>query len=52
MATICSFQRVISKETVVSPHLSTDREMELVAIIAAAELAFDQMFRARQDIAA
>jgi len=26
--------------------------MELVAIIAAAELAFDQVFRARQDIAA
>ena len=52
MATICSFQRVINNEIAVSPHHSTDREMELAAIIAAAELAFDQVFRARQAIAA
>ena len=52
MTTICPFQRVIKEKNAVSPNHSTDREMELAAIIAAAELAFDQVSRARQDLAA
>jgi hypothetical protein len=52
MAAICSFQRVISDETAASPHHSTDREKELMAIIAAAESPFDRVLCARRVVAA
>ena len=52
MATTCPFQRVGKNKPAVLPNRLTDREIELAAIIAAAELAFDKVFRARQDIAA
>ena len=52
MATICPFQRITKNKNAVPSNHSTDREMELAAIIAAAELAFDRVFRAHQDLAA
>jgi hypothetical protein len=52
MATICPFRYATESKTALPPNRSTDIEMELAAIIAAAELAFDQVSRARQDIAA
>jgi hypothetical protein len=52
MATICPFHNGAESKTAGSPTRSTDLETELTAIIAAAELAFDRVSRARQEIAA
>ena len=52
MTTICPFNRATRTKTAVSPVKSTDPEVELAAILAAAERAFDQVSLGRQDIAA
>ena len=52
MATICPFHRVTKNTPTALPARVTDLEVELAAILAAAELAFDRVCRGRQDIAA
>ena len=52
MPTICPFNRATRTKKALSPDKLTDPEIELAAILAAAELAFDQVFHSRQDLAA
>jgi hypothetical protein len=52
MATICLFQHVTKNKTANLPAQVIDRDIELTAIIAAAELAFDKVYSAREGVAA
>jgi hypothetical protein len=51
MALTCPFQRPAETETACSQP-DADRESELVAIFAAAEMAFDQVCRVREGVGA
>ena len=51
MTETCPFNRATRTKAAVSQQ-STDPEVELAAILAAAEFAFDQVSLGRQDIAA
>ena len=51
MGTVCAFQRSTKNTTKVSAVTASDRENELTAIIAAAELAFDQVYCGREAMA-
>jgi hypothetical protein len=52
MATICQFRHQISNEPASSAIPVTDREVELTAILAVAQVAYDKVYRAQQDLAA
>ena len=52
MVTVCPFNRAPKNKINSSPVPMTDRELEFVAIIASAELAFDRVYCARKDMAA
>lgn len=52
MATICPLHRATRNTTAMPAAPATDREVELAAIFAAAELAFDQLYGARDELAA
>ena len=54
MGTVCPFNRAAKTmtNTLSAPSPMTDRELEFVAIIASAELAFDRVYCARKDMAA
>ena len=52
MATICPFNRAGKNKTARLPVAANDRELELLAILTVAEMAFDQVYCAREDMAA
>jgi hypothetical protein len=52
MATICPFRRMTENKTSGLPSPAQDRELELAAIIADAEMAFNQVHRTRANMAA
>ncbi len=52
MATLCSSRRAPRNRTALPSAPATDREVELAAILAAAELAFDQLYGVSGEMAA